>query len=71
MQAVVQKIADRLPGWMRRFFHTLEESCWSKEATGGGGGEWEPNKILSQELDICPMFKIPSKKPLKESDEKY
>jgi hypothetical protein len=27
------------------------------------GGEWEPNKILSQEPDLCPMFKTPSKNP--------
>jgi hypothetical protein len=25
------------------------------------GGEWEPNKILSQEPDLCPLFKTPSK----------
>jgi hypothetical protein len=24
-------------------------------------GEWEPNKILSQEPYLCPTFKIPSK----------
>jgi hypothetical protein len=32
-----------------------------KEATGGGGGEREPNKIISQEPDLCPMFKTPIK----------
>jgi hypothetical protein len=29
----------------------------------GRGGEWEPNKILSQELGLCPTFKTPSKNP--------
>jgi hypothetical protein len=36
----------------------------------GGGCEREPNKILSQKPDVCPTFKMSSKKPLKESDEK-
>jgi hypothetical protein len=35
-----------------------------------GGCEREPNKILSQKPDVCPTFKMSSKKPLKESDEK-
>jgi hypothetical protein len=45
-----------------------KEDLRTKEATGGGGGR-KPNKILSQEPDLCPTFKTPSKKPLKESDE--
>jgi hypothetical protein len=28
-------------------------------------------KFLSQETGLCPMFKIPKPKPLKESDEKH
>jgi hypothetical protein len=29
----------------------------------GGGGEREPNKILSRESDLCSTFKTPSKSP--------
>jgi hypothetical protein len=28
-----------------------------------GGGEREPNKIISQEPGLCPLFKMPSKIP--------
>jgi hypothetical protein len=28
-------------------------------------------KFLSEETSLCPMFKIPSKKTVKESDEKH
>jgi hypothetical protein len=27
----------------------------------GGGGEWEHNKILSEEPNLCPTLKTPSK----------
>jgi hypothetical protein len=37
----------------------------------GGGGEWEINKILSQEPDLCPTIKTPKQKLLKESDETW
>jgi hypothetical protein len=34
-----------------------------REATGGGGGEWEPNQILLQELSYVPSL-IPKAKTL-------
>jgi hypothetical protein len=37
----------------------------------GGGVNESLIKFFHKNSDICPMFKIPSKKPLKESDEKY
>jgi hypothetical protein len=51
--------------------HDLEE-CKTfeglREVTRGGNGSLI--KFLSQETGLCPTFKTPSKKTLKESDEK-
>jgi hypothetical protein len=34
----------------------------TEEAIGwGGGGEWESEEILSQEIGLCPTFKISNK----------
>jgi hypothetical protein len=54
-----------LESGLPEFSHLLDQCGRIEEATGGGGGEREPNKILSQEPDLCPTFKIPRKKPHK------
>jgi hypothetical protein len=41
-------------------FHLIWLYYWrTEEATEGGGVEWEPNKIHSQETGLCPTFKNP------------
>jgi hypothetical protein len=42
--------------------------CYTREVTGGGGGEWEPNQILLQESTYVPSL-IPKAKILQEGDE--
>jgi hypothetical protein len=56
-----------VPGrWSMFLYVGNSQGAWGGVKDYGGdwrGGEWEPNKILSQEPDLCPMFKTPSKNP--------
>jgi hypothetical protein len=47
--------------------------CWNLKDRGatGGGVDGSRIKFLSQLTGLCPMFKTPSIKPVKESDEEH
>jgi hypothetical protein len=44
-----------------KFLQCTESIVKDRGGDRRGGGEWKPNKILSQESDLCPTFKTSSK----------